>query len=576
MNQLRTKRITAQRAAALLQSMNVENSDGGDTCSEDEQFHNVREESSSDENGMDEVVSPAGDSERRDVSKNIHPSVSVAGENGSAYDRDRSGWKFLNVNSVNNLVSGRARSHHVFREKSGVTQRVKKQITTELDAWRLFVSDDILRHIHECTLKHACSENHDLKDFAISDLEKFIAIQYARGIYGKNHSLNFLWSKQFGIPLINSIMSRNYFVTLKTHLRFDDKQTRSFRVEDDAFTHIRFVTDRISANFRKAYVPNFCLTIDEQLMPLKCRCPFIVFMPNKPDKFGVKFWLITDNSSKYIYYFLPYLGKHDADRNGKRLANHVVEKLSDTLLNKGYNISCDNFFTNISLAEYLISKKTSLVGTIRSNSAGIPKDLIDAKLAKYDSQFCFSPEKEILLTKYQCKVKKNVFLLSTLHVNPMVDESPKRKPNVIHFYNKSKCGVDCADAMLRLYSTRCATRRWPLAVWENILDMVALNAWICFTNATGSTISRKDFILALVMQLSQPQVSSHSRVESAGSVGLTDIPLPPAKRMKCCILGCRNKTNIFCKNCHKSLCGTHCENRITKVSFTTCDQCQCE
>ena len=144
-----------------------------------------------------------------------------------------------------------------------------------------------------------------MQGFAISDLEKFIAIQYARGVYGKNHSLNFLWSKQFGVPLINTMMSRNDFMTLKKYLRFDDKQTRSFRVEDDPFTHIRFVSDRISANFRKAYVPNFCLTIDEQLMPLKCRCHFIVFMPNKPDKFGVKFWLLTDNSSKYIYNFLP-------------------------------------------------------------------------------------------------------------------------------------------------------------------------------------------------------------------------------------------------------------------------------
>lgn len=74
--------------------MNVENSDGGDTCSEDGQFHNVREESSSDENDMDEVVSPAANSERRDVSENIHPTASVAGGNGSAHDRDCFGWKF--------------------------------------------------------------------------------------------------------------------------------------------------------------------------------------------------------------------------------------------------------------------------------------------------------------------------------------------------------------------------------------------------------------------------------------------------------------------------------------------------
>jgi hypothetical protein len=36
-------------------------------------------------------------------------------------------------------------------------------------------------------------------------------------------------------------------------------------------------------------------------------------MPNKPDKFGIKFWLLVDVESKYIVNGFPYLGK-DADK----------------------------------------------------------------------------------------------------------------------------------------------------------------------------------------------------------------------------------------------------------------------
>ena len=44
-------------------------------------------------------------------------------------------------------------------------------------------------------------------------------------------------------------------------------------------------------NCKKCYAPNCDLTIDEQLFPCKTRCPFKQYMPNKRDKFGIKFWL---------------------------------------------------------------------------------------------------------------------------------------------------------------------------------------------------------------------------------------------------------------------------------------------
>ena len=50
------------------------------------------------------------------------------------------------------------------------------------------------------------------------------------------------------------------------------------------------------------------MIIDEQLLPCKTR--FIQYIPLKPDKFGIKYWLISDVDSKYICNGFPYLGKH--------------------------------------------------------------------------------------------------------------------------------------------------------------------------------------------------------------------------------------------------------------------------
>ena len=45
------------------------------------------------------------------------------------------------------------------------------------------------------------------------------------------------------------------------------------------------------------------------------------------------------------------------------------------------------------------------------------------------------------------------------------DEDPKGRPEAILFYNESKGGVDTTDEMLRDYSTKAASRRWPLTAF---------------------------------------------------------------------------------------------------------------
>jgi len=42
----------------------------------------------------------------------------------------------------------------------------------------------------------------------------------------------------------------------------------------------------------------------------------------------------------------------------------------------------------------------------------------------------------------------------------------------------TKGGVDCADQMIETYSSKFATRRWPVALFCNLLDIAALNAYV--------------------------------------------------------------------------------------------------
>ena len=156
------------------------------------------------------------------------------------------------------------------------------------------------------------------------------------------------------------------------------------------------------------YTPDWSLTIDEQLFPLKNRCRFIVYLPNKPDKFGMKFWMLTEIDSKYVNNILPYLGALEREqRHGRPLAEDVVMRLTQSIPNQGgYNVTTDNFLTSVYLATLLLEKKISMVGTVRSNSKGLTKFMIKNDNELHKSSYFFNDGKEIVFVNYQYKKKR--------------------------------------------------------------------------------------------------------------------------------------------------------------------------
>ena len=83
-------------------------------------------------------------------------------------------------------------------------------------------------------------------------------------------------------------------------------------------------------------------------------------MPNKPDKFGIKFWLLTDSNSKYLCNGRPYLGKNPSRKKENDLPTDVCLFLLKLYFKKGYNVTTDNFFTNIKLDKTLKLEKQLL------------------------------------------------------------------------------------------------------------------------------------------------------------------------------------------------------------------------
>ena len=120
--------------------------------------------------------------------------------------------------------------------------------------------------------------------------------------------------------------------------------------------------EALVSNNIKNYRPDRSLTVDEQLFPIKSRCPFIVFMSNKPDKFCIKFWVLDELSSKYVVsHVLSYLGALKNSCEMADLSNNVVTRQTSNLdKNSKYNNTIDNCFTSVRFAGFLDQRNMTI------------------------------------------------------------------------------------------------------------------------------------------------------------------------------------------------------------------------
>ena len=145
-------------------------------------------------------------------------------------------------------------------------------------------------------------------------------------------------------PWVKKTISRNRFSEILRFLRLDTKSDRPQRLKTDRFGLFSVVWKRFIDNCISCYTPRAFVTVDEQLFPSKCRCPFTQFMASK---YGQKYWLAVDKDSKYVVNGFPYVGRDEARSRDERVSDQVVMRLLKPYLNKGRNVTTENYFTSI-------------------------------------------------------------------------------------------------------------------------------------------------------------------------------------------------------------------------------------
>ena len=115
-------------------------------------------------------------------------------------------------------------------------------------------------------------------------------------------------------------------------------------------------------------------------------------------------------------------------------------QLCSPFINKGRNVTADNWFTSLPVVERLRENKTTYVGTINANRRVLPPACKETKGRKRgDTRFFYN--NNILLCSFWDKRSKPVLLLDSF-AKARGNPQEGGKPETVKFYNETKSGVD--------------------------------------------------------------------------------------------------------------------------------------
>lgn len=465
------------------------------------------------------------------------------------------------------------------------------EVKGEETAFMQFFDNDMIEEIVRCTniyistIQDNFSRDRDSRETSKQEILALIGLLYLAGLKKQSHTnYNELWATDgTGIEIVRTCMSSKRFLFLLRVLRFDEKATRPQRGQIDKLAPIRNLLDNFVKNCKSKYCVGEFMTVDEMLVPYRGRCGFIQYIPNKPAKYGLKVFALCDSKTFYVANLEVYCGKQpEGPYSQSNSPQHIVQRLVEPYRGKNRNLTCDNWYTSYPLAKLLLENKITMVGTLRKNKREIPPELLPYKTRPVNSSI-FAFQKDITLVSHCPKKNKCVILLSTMHASDDVDEETN-KPDIVLFYNSTKGGIDTVDQMCGNYTVAKRTKRWPLALFFQLLNIAGINSNIIYNGVfiEKSITPRRIFLKNLSLSLMKPLLEERSKIktlptdirQSLSKYTPQEKTVEPTekeekKRGRCFLCGrAKNRnTTISCQSCNKMACKEHV------ITVHTCLQC---
>lgn len=131
----------------------------------------------------------------------------------------------------------------------------------------------------------------------------------------KRYYLSSSETKLFHIPGVKNVLcSKKRFFQLKSYIFFCNPDHEQMEEEKkDPLYKVRGLYHDIVQKFKNLFNCSHEISINEAMVPFKGKLSIKVRMPDKPVKFGVKFFELCDAKTGYCKNFSIYAGKDDRE-----------------------------------------------------------------------------------------------------------------------------------------------------------------------------------------------------------------------------------------------------------------------
>ena len=277
------------------------------------------------------------------------------------------------------------------------------------------------------------------------------------------------------------------------------------------------------------------ISADEALLLRKGCLSWKQFIRTKRARFGLKSFVLAKTSSGYVWNSIIYTGNDTLVEEGNTYQYQVINivlSLCKNVLDEGRCLFMDNWYSSLELLSELRNQSTDVVGTVRKDRKGLPKDVMSKKLTTGEKATPYNQNYGAMCMQW--KDKRDVHMLTSCvpDEDVVIKRCGKDKvvPLVVNTYNDSMGGVDRSDQMMSSYPVeRKRLKKWSKKMWLHLINTCVFNAQILHKKQRGN-ISPLEFRSRLISQLVEKYGYNTEAVRKGGRTSTGDNPFRLVER----------------------------------------------
>ncbi|KAF7686030.1 PiggyBac transposable element-derived protein 4 [Cucumispora dikerogammari] len=248
------------------------------------------------------------------------------------------------------------------------------------------------------------------------------------------------------------------------------------------------------------------LAIDESTIPHKGGCGALVYNKTKPNRWGMKLYMLCSSESGCVYRFKLHTGE-------KTFISETVNYLTDCYRHHNIHLFIDNFYSSSLLFKGLLGKGFFATGTCRKNRIGLPdeiKQLNERKIPKNKMILFLKSHMNAVILNHR-KLVTLIFTKEKIYKRRFVKQKKKssvkgrelklfnipKKMVFINNYNNNMNGVDICDQNIQYYYINRKSKRWTMKLLLFLIDIFLLNFFVLYKKHIIKNVLHLDFNLAV-------------------------------------------------------------------------------